>query len=476
MPWRTTVILLLATIGIGAYISLHELRQPTREEYQSLAKQVVSLSPESVTQLTLQVPTGKIVAERTGGGWQLLPQGVRADEARVTGLLDQTSPLRAERAFSGSPEKPLDYAAYGLAPEAGSLTLTAKGRATTILVGDKTPVGSFRYAKRADRPDVYVVPASLFDESDVPLEQFRDPYLMPVKSWTMESLTVASPRASFALRRRGESWVLLQPVEDRADRGEVTTLLNRAGSLRISRFVDDVPPVERLAEYGFDHPMAELTVTVKDVPKPVAIFFGKSVADAAGMVYAKRSDEPALYAVAASDVEALLTDPHGLRSKACFEFFTSQVTKIELENGRTRWSAAKEAGRWKAEGTNAELETKRVEDFLNTAADLRLGGFIEEAPADLARYGLSPPRGKLSIWTDAAESPQQLLVGEVIEKTANHYGRIEGRPAVVRLPEVATELLKITVDSLRPGGTTPASVAPASAAPAHAASAPTSPR
>ena len=464
MHWRTTAILLLATLGIGTYISLHDLKAPTRAERESLTKQVISLPPESVTQLTLQVPTGKIVVERTDGGWRLIPQGVRADESRVTGLLEQTSPLAAQRVLSGSPKKPLDYAAYGLAPEAGSLTLTAKGRATTVLFGDKTPVGTLRYAKRADRPEVYVVPAALFDESDVPLEQFRDPALIPIKSWTAESLTVASQRASFSLRRQGENWELTQPIEDRAERGGVTTLLNRVGSLRISRFVDDAPPVERLSEWGFDRPMAELTVTGADAPKPIRVFFGKPLAEAAEMVYAKRSDEPALYAVAASDVEALLVDSHGLRSKACFEFFTGQVTKIALENGRTRWSAVKQAERWKAEGTNAELETKRVEDFLNTAADLRLGGFVEDAPADLVRYGLAPPQGTIAIWTAGAAAPQRLLIGEAIEKTTNRYGRIEGRAAVVRLPDVATELLKITADSLRsePSAPVPPTVSAAS--------------
>lgn len=454
MHWRTTVVLLLATVGIGAYISLRDLRQPTREERDTLTKQVVNVAPDSVTQVTLQVPTGKIVVERAGSGWRLMPQGVRADESRIAGLLDQTSPLTAQRVLSGPPEKPLDYAAFGLSPEAGSVTLTAKGRAITVLFGDTTPVGTSRYAKRADRPEVYVVPATLFDESDVPLEQWRDPFLVPVKNWTAEALTAAAPRASFALQRRGESWSLTQPLEDRADRGEVTTLLNRLGSLRIARFVDDAPPAERLSEWGFDQSTAELTLTIQG-SQPITVFFGKPLPDpagggagAAGMVYAKRSDEPALYAVAASDVDALLIDPHSLRSKACFDFFTSQVTKIDLEEGATRWTAVKRDGRWTLEGTNEPLDERRVEDWLNTAADLRLGGFVEEAPTELARYGLAPPRGTLTLWMEGADAPQRLFVGDAIEKTTNRYGRIEGRLAVVRLPEIITALLAATLEPL----------------------------
>jgi hypothetical protein len=453
MHWRTTIVLLLITIGVGAYISLRDLRQPTREERDALAKQVINVAPDSVTQVTLQVPTGTIVVERAGSGWRLMPQGVRADESRIAGLLNQTSPLTAQRVLSGSPEKPLDDAAFGLSPEAGSITWLANGRSTTLLFGDTTAVGESRYAKRADRPEIYVVPASLFDESAVPREQFRDPSLIPVTGWTVDTLAVESQASAFALTRRGEAWWLMKPLEDLAGRGEVTTLVNRVGGIRIARFVDDVPQAERLAEWGFDHPKAALTVTVKEAPGAVTIVFGKTLPDAPGMVYAKRSDEPALYAVAASDVDSLLIDPHGLRSKACFEFFTSQAAKIELQSGDTRWTAVKRDGRWQAEGTGAVLDTARVEDLLNTAADLRLGGFVEDAAAETKRYGLTPPRGALALWSEGAEMPQRLLVGDTVQGTTNRYGRIDGRPAVVRLPGLVTNLLGTTVDALRPGGT-----------------------
>ncbi len=470
MHWRTTLILFLVTIGVGAYVSLRELKQPTREERETLTKQVVSIPPESVTQLALQTSKGKVVVEHTERGWRLVPQGARADASRISGLLDQLSPLAAQRTLSGSPEKPLDYTAFGLSPERGSLTLLADGRSTTILFGDNTPVGKERYAKRADRPEVYVISGSLFDESDVPPEQFRDPSLIPIKGWTVEALAVTAQTSAFALAHRGEAWWVTQPLEDRADRSTVTTLVNRLGSLRIARFVEDAPQVERLAEWGFDHPKAELRVTRTDTPGPVTVFFGKTLPDAPEMVYAKRSDEQALYAVADADLDALLLDPHDLRSKACFEFFTSQVAKIELQSGQTHWTALKQDGRWTTEGTETALDTGRVESFLNTTSDLRLGGWVADAPDTLGRYGLDPPRGTLAIWSEGVEAPQRLLVGELVQGTANRYGLLEGRPAVVRLPEPVTTLLETTLEALRPeeaaaaAGTTtvPATVPPSS--------------
>ena len=450
MRWRTTAILLLITIGLGAYVSLYELRRPTREEHDALTKQVLSVAPETVTRLTLQTSKGRVEVEHSDRGWRLAPQALRADESRIASLLDQLSPLSAQRVLAGTPQKPLDYAAFGLAPEQGSLTVLAGGRSTSLLFGDATPVGQSRYAKRVDRPEVYVIPASVYDELDVPVGEFRDPSLISIKGWTVHALAIQGTAMPFALARRGDAWQLTAPREDRADRGEVTTLVNRVGGLRIARFVDDTPQVERLADWGFDHPKAELRVALEDLPATVTVFFGAPLPDAAGMLYAKRSDEPALYAVAGSDVEALLVDPHTLRSKACFEFFTSQVTKADLRNGQTHWTAVKQEGQWKADPGGTPLDAGRVEDFLSTAADLRLGGFVDDAAVDLPRYGLNPPQGAVTVWTAGAEAPQRLLIGAAAPKASGRYGQIEGRSAIVRLPEAVGKLLDTTLDALRP--------------------------
>ena len=452
MRWRTTLILFLATIGIGAYVSLRELKQPTREDRALLADQVMSVAPDTVTQLILKNSKGTVTIEHADRGWRLAPQQLRADESRVSGVLDQLSPLTAERILAGTPEKPLDYAAFGLAPEQGSVTVVANGRLTTLLFGHVTPVGQLRYAKLADHPQVYLVPASSYDEWDVPLEQLRDSSLMPMRGWTVESLAVQAAPMPFSLAYHDDAWWVAAPFQDRADRTEVSALVNRVNSLRIDRVVEDAPQVEHVAEWGLDHPKAELVVGLKDLPAPITIVFGAPVPDAAGMVYAKRSDEPALYAVAASDVDALLLDPHSLRSKACFEFFTGQVSKVALQRGDAGWTAVKQNGQWKADPGELPLDTERVESFLNTAADLRVDGF-EAAPGDLAGYGLNPPEGRLAIWTTGKETPQRVLIGAAAPKTENRYGQIEGRPAIVRLPEAVTTLLETTLEALRPDDT-----------------------
>lgn len=326
MKWKTTLVLLLVTIGVSAYVSLYELKQPGPGEREQRAKRIIAVDPASVTRLTLTVPKGLIALERVEGVWRLAPEGVRADEARITSVLDALDPLTAERVFTDSPDHPIHESDFGLSPAVGSIAVTADGRTTTMHFGDAPPVGGGRYVKLADRPEMYVVRTTVLDDADQPRELYRDPLLLRLQSWGVEFLRVAAPEGVFSIERREDGWGLTDPLVDQADRGEVTTLLNRIGALRIERFLDAAPQVERLAEYGFDHPIAEVTVATQGPPpsapgatrksRRTTLFFGKPVPDGAGLVYAKRDDEPALYAVAASEVQALLVDPQSLRAAA----------------------------------------------------------------------------------------------------------------------------------------------------------------
>ncbi|MDP3768412.1 MAG: DUF4340 domain-containing protein, partial [Dehalococcoidia bacterium] len=304
MKWKTTLVLLLVTFGVGAYVSLHELKQPAPGEREQRAKRIIAADPASVTRLTLTVPNGVVALERVEGVWRLAPEGVRADEARITSVLDALNPLTAERILTDSPDHPIHESDFGLSPAVGSIAVTADGRTTTVQFGDAPPVGGGRYVKLADRPEMYVVRTTVFDDADQPRELYRDSSLLRLQSRGVESLRMAAPDRGFSIERHEDIWRLTDPLVDQADQGKVTALLNGIGGLRIERFLDAAPQVERLAEYGFDHPIAEVTVAIQGPPpsapgagresRRTTLFFGKPVPEGAGLVYAKRDDEPAL--------------------------------------------------------------------------------------------------------------------------------------------------------------------------------------
>lgn len=449
MRWKTTVLLLVVTIGIGAYVSLYELKQPSPEMRQDLAKRVLNVNSDDIQRIAVHGPQADVVLIRAGAAWQLETPPVRADGGLADSLVNEAAWLTAERTLSGTPAQPPDPKMYGLDPPSARLAVTTQdGKNIALLFGEPTAVGSSRYLKRIDRPDIFVVASSLYEQLDQPTETFRDPLLVRFNSWETTELTVNAPEHRFVLTRSGNDWTLTQPFADRADRTEVGVLLDRASGLRIQRFINDAPGEGSFSPWGLDQPTMELALVQPEPTGRIALLFGSAVSDDQTLVYAKRSDEPSIYAVSAEDVAALRADPHGLRAKACFEFFTNQVTKVAGQRGDTTWVAERKDGTWQEPASGKPLDPQRVEDFLKTLADLRLGGFVEDAPADLTRFGLEPPSGVITVWTAGRAEPQRLSIGGVLPDSTNRYGRIEGRSAVVRLPEAATQLLETTVEQL----------------------------
>ena len=317
--WKTTLVMLLLTIGIGAYISLYEIRQPLPEEREQLAKRVVDLPLPSVSRISIELPQSKVTLVREGNSmnWRLEPQPapptpgamagpVRADTELIQRLLHHTNPLTARRVLTGNTSRPLDLAGFGLEPALGQITWVAGGTPTTLLFGETTPVGAARYAKLAGGAEVFVIPPEIFDDANRPLDIFRDPRLLRFSTGAVDRITLATPSTTTELTRQGDAWRLTRPLTDQADGTQVDALLRNLVGMRIKRYVDDAPAVERLTECGLDHPALELTLALQQPSAGgLTLFFGSPLPDDRSLVYAKRSDEPSLYAVAAVDVEAL---------------------------------------------------------------------------------------------------------------------------------------------------------------------------
>jgi hypothetical protein len=445
MRWKTTAGLLIATVGIGTYISLYEQRQPTPEGRARQAKVLLSIPPEDVTQLAITQPLGALTFARLAPGWRMSPGDYRADTDVVEAFLSRVRRLSAERLLLPAKDQPLDLKTYGLDPALITLTLTTATATSTLLLGEPTAVGGNRYAKIADQPAVGIITSQLFDELNKPVEDFRDRRLVRLESWNVQQAEWRSASATFSLVREDTAWRLIAPFEDRADSVEVTTWLNKAVFLRSQRFLPAL--LEGAPDpAGFDKPEATLVLQPKEAAGPaLTLTFGKPLAEDATLRYAQRSDEPHRYAVAVADVEALLRDPHGLRSTLCFDAISpSQVAKIEiLHEGATQTWEQKD-GAWVSAAGEPVPDKTPVEQWLGQVTEARFSGFVEEDMKALNRYGLNPPEGRVSLWRQGEETPQQLLVGKLIKGTTNRYAQAADRPAVVRIPEDVAALLKPT--------------------------------
>ncbi|PIQ83277.1 MAG: hypothetical protein COV75_08350 [Candidatus Omnitrophica bacterium CG11_big_fil_rev_8_21_14_0_20_63_9] len=446
MTWKTTLLLLLITLGIGTYIAVYEIKQPSREEQQARSQLVANIPAEQATHIVLDMPDAKTTLTKQETGWRL-PQELRADPAAVHQLLFQLSPLHAVRTLAGTAEQSLDVATYGLAPALGRLSVSAEGHTTTLLFGHPTPVQSNRYAKLEDRPDIFVISNELFTQANRPLEQLRDPFLLRLDPWTTQELAITTAQQQLVLARQDQEWMVMQPLKDRADQSVVNQLLAALERLSVSRFLDDDPQIEQLSSWGFDHPYAEIMVRQEDAPA-VTLFIGGTLPDDPARRYAKRGDERALYAVLMSELEGVLAQPDEVRAKQCVEFFSNTLSSVSVTNAGQSWTLEREHGTWRVAGTDTLLPNERMDAWLQRLLEVRVIRFIDDAPADLARYGLAAPSGMIAVSTSDGRPGQRLLVGGMLDGSLDRYGRIEGREAVVALPAGVSELLATTLQQL----------------------------
>ncbi|MBI2093894.1 MAG: DUF4340 domain-containing protein, partial [Candidatus Omnitrophica bacterium] len=334
---------------------------------------------------------------------------------------------------------------YGLEPAIGWLSLVSDSTPITLQFGETTAVGQNRYVAISGRPEVYIVSSALFDEANQPTEKFQDPLFLRINTWEVDHLALATPAQNLSLMRREGQWRMTDPFEDVADNTQANEFLARLTGMSISHVVELNPQVEKLSEWGLDQPRLEMRIHLPESSEPITVFFGKYLSDAESLVFAKRSDEPALFAVSAKEVDSLIVDPKSLRSKNCFSGSLDQVRKIRLERPGGVLELERLETRWREASSSRELDLSKVNAFVQELLALRFQSFVEEPQADGTSYGLKPAVSAIEI---VLQEPQRLEIGNSADEEQTRYGYLKHRQILARIPEQASLLAAKNVEEL----------------------------
>ena len=451
MRWKTTLVLLLATVGIGAYVSLVELRQPTKEERTQEAQRLLTIKEEEVTGLAVTTKDAEARMRRAADGWTLEPDGWRADPTVVHDILDRLPYLSAERTLEPTKDHPLDTAAFGLEPPEAKLDVQSP-QPVTLRFGHTTPVGHRRYIQIEGRPEIFVVSTTLYEIIARPADVFRDPFFAPVQEAGLESIATRSHSTAFKIGKQGQSWRLVEPLEDEADAPAVQELVRSLSQLPVQQYIGNLPEGQDLKSLGLEDAETQLTLAETNKP-PLVLSFGRFLTTDSTLRYAKRSDDPKLYAVKGMDVEALFPKSDAIRSRACLPVAMESVTSVVVQLPEISWSMERKDGHWVNE--NGEPVAAEVaESEIRGLADLRFNAIVADgATAELPRYGLDKADKDASrVILRAADGKEyELKFGGGVEGEDERYGLIKPRNLLGTLPESAIQGL-----SAKPATGTPA--------------------
>jgi hypothetical protein len=217
---------------------------------------------------------------RRDGTWTIeAPVALRGDHAEIDELV---TGLASARLTAIAAEDVGDPSAWGLDAPTLTATVTAAGATATLLVGgpaDDAPAGVF--ARDADRAAVFVVPASLIDTLQRPINELRTLNVFDMRPLTATRLEVVRDRATLALERiEGEepAWRTADGDAVEATLGDdvLTTLTN----LRAAVFLDERHP-------ALARPSLTVSATLDD-GRTETVTFARDGDD----VFAARDDEP----------------------------------------------------------------------------------------------------------------------------------------------------------------------------------------
>ena len=183
MKFRTTLILLIIVVALGAYLLLVERKAPSSGEGgtapapTSLAE-ILSYPLGDVRGLSLLRPdTGQRteIVRQDDGKWHLaVPVESEADQGRVIRLVESLSSLHPKRVLTGTIGALADY---DLDPPAMQVEIEMKDSSVqTVNLGAKNPSGSGYYGQVMGDESLYLLPLSIGVDVD---RYLNEPPLKP---------------------------------------------------------------------------------------------------------------------------------------------------------------------------------------------------------------------------------------------------------------------------------------------------------
>ncbi len=457
-PRHTAVLALIAAL-LGAFIYFYEIRGGAERTAAEAKRNQLwpEIEADQITSLSVTTVHGVQVdlvregeGEGAGARWQITsPIDFPASSSAVDAMLAGLAELSSEKRVQGD-----DLAAFGLGPDAASISFVANGAPRTVRLGGSAPVGGERYVLLDDASDIVLVPANALVAFGKTLDELRDTRVWPFETAAVQRARFAWVDGAVELERRSDGWWLIDPVEERADRLRVDGLLSDLAYLRADGF-----PEDDVAPSAFDAPFfaAELSgagATLVDVDLVAAA----PTAGAEPRIVI-RGREGALFEVAAERADDWPRRVADYRDKTLSRFAIDaarsfEITLADAEGPEpVRIQGELVGGRWvtspepmSAAAASGVVTTLSSLDGIDVVAD-RLG------PAEQASLGIAPPRIALRVWGEGSSGATAPLLADVVlgrtRPGIGTYAAQAGGDAILLIDEATAGLLPTSLTAFR---------------------------
>jgi cbb3-type cytochrome oxidase subunit 3 len=422
MRWRSLgVLALILALLAGVYYVLEAKGKKSEGE----ANQLFRVDEKEIEKISIGRKGEQVVLRRDGDAWLMIePVQAKADNAETASLLNTITSARSERTIN---EEPKSLGEYGLDRPAIKLTVSLKGdkRLSNLLLGDKNPNGFSVYAKREDKPPVFLVADSLRSRLDRNATDLRDKTLLHLEPDKVKRLELSGKGRSISLSNAGtDQWEMVQPIKAKADASAVRDLLWKIRNARVKEFLSSDTDTTR--RYGLDRPDLIVALTQDGASKRLLL---KEASDPTVGLYALADPGQGVVIIDGRLLTDLSKSPFDLRDRSLLRFETSDVKAIQLRRDGQSLALAKDGDLWKlTTPTSADAQAGKVYDLLYALKELRYHALVENDGSHLARYGLTSPQAEVELTMADGSHLPALLFGKA--ERDRLYAKVATDPAV----------------------------------------------
>jgi hypothetical protein len=437
MNWRTTLVLAVIVVGIGAYVKFFESNVPSTAEAARQAKNVVNLEQEKIDGIVIQNGDDKIDIRKRDNKWRLeAPMKDQADSALVGGIL---STLENWQKDTTIPAKEIDadknkLNEFGLNKPKLRLKLAGPGAPPEIWFGKDAALEGKMYVRFENSKETYVATQDVKKAIDKKPDDFRDKKLTDLTMAQVSRVVLKTPAGEMELQKNGDHWEIVKPLRARGDDQKIGDLIAQVTTAHIEQFVAD----DRgdLHPYGLAEPRGSITLFGPDDKQGQMLQIGSVPEKNKDQVYVRFSARGFVYTLPKKTEEILNAKPNDVRDRHLVRIDEKILDRITIDApGKGKTVLARKDENWTiASRNNPPANSPEVRRLLNAITGEQVTRFVEDVASNLPKYGLDKPQLVITFSSFASENTAETKAGEQPFATLA-FGKIEGNDVYARAGE-----------------------------------------
>ena len=286
------------------------------------------------------------------------------------------------------------------------------------------------------------------------------------KAGQINKIEIKNEKDSIVLENIDEEhWRMLEPLQIRADKAEVTDMLSQFEFLRkIGTIKESEAENFNLKDYGLDQPkiivnlwkkkggmtLKETDVVATGTESKYTINIGDKLAAGQNTVYINvEGNNKDVFVVSAKILEKINKDINELKNKWVFEFDEDAVERIRIQSDSKEAIVCSKADQlwWVSQPVSDRGDSERIKGILNELKNIKIDKteFVSDNKDDISRHGLDKPRLTVSI--GYKDKSQSILLGHNLDNKV--YAKRDDESSIFLVHDVVIRDLDLEPNDLR---------------------------